>query len=168
MLAVSAGRNLATAAAGHITGRAVRIAAAAALTSFLSLAATVSSVWAIEAGSAGIGFNTVDLRRQPWVIAVEALPNNAAVVSDNPFLLRWLTGREPVKATPTLAFYTAASYADLLAELRAYVAGNRPGYLVRTTESSEGDLATMRASGFAAHETSSGTGYTIYRPRSRH
>lgn len=100
--------------------------------------------WATGAGTSGIKLNAVDRRDVPWVHVVRDLPADAALVSDNPYAVRWLAAREPVTPVPGRAFYAWVPFEERLVEVRAFIADHGGGYLVLTEGPNQRVIDSLR------------------------
>ncbi|MGI8613954.1 MAG: hypothetical protein ACR2KL_08460 [Nocardioidaceae bacterium] len=113
----------------------------------VALLAVATGSWAVDAGRLGLRYNAVALRAAPWIEAVDVLPLGVPVISNDPYGVRWLTGREPVLPAPGIGYYFPVSFEDRVEQVAASVRASPRAYLVLFGFDDQGVVAALRHAG---------------------
>lgn len=97
----------------------------------------------------GIRYNEVGLLDEPWINPVRLLPPRAGLVSDNPYLVYWLTGRQPLQPAIGLEFYGAATPEEHEATLREFIRTRPLTYLLWLGDDVDAGLQALNAAGIS-------------------
>jgi hypothetical protein len=137
----------------------IRVAGFAA---YLTVLACAGIGWALHAADQGLGYNQVRLRDEAWIPVVRRLPSDASLISDNPYVVHWLTDHEPVHPSFDLAFYAGSDTTERARSLCSLVQRDTDTYLLWLgTDANEGveDFAEL---GFSTTPVRIGASYALY------
>ncbi|HEY4378170.1 MAG TPA: hypothetical protein VGM93_13470, partial [Acidimicrobiales bacterium] len=118
--------------------------------------------WARRAGDDGIRLNEISRRGRPWVELVTGLPPGAAVVTDDPYTVAWLSAHEPVTSVPGRRAYTWEPFDKRLRQVRQFVVDHDGGYLILFKSRGGRVIDSLRWVGIDVVPYASAAGVALY------
>jgi hypothetical protein len=129
---------------------------------YVTVLACTGIGWAFDAAYRGIKYNQVSLRDDTWIPVVRQLPSEAGLVSNNPYVVHWLTERTPVHPSFGLDFYANADPDERARTLCALVHDTPDTYLLWLGDGATEGVRDFAAQGFGTTPVSTGDGYALY------
>jgi hypothetical protein len=120
-----------------------------------------SVTWAYQVGQSGFGYNSAEVRASKLAAFAGALPTSTGLLSNDPMIIYWVTGRHPIPSSSLLA-----KASDPGGAVRAKITAGTLTYYVEFTkpQTAQGVSAdTLRGWGVALGDPVSYPDGTLYR-----
>ncbi|MGH3452997.1 MAG: hypothetical protein ACRDP2_01180 [Nocardioidaceae bacterium] len=134
----------------------------AVFAAYVTVLACAGIGWSFAAADQGISYSQVSLRDEPWVDVVRQLPSDAGLISDNPYLVHWLTGHEPVRPAFGLDFYASGDTEGRADFLCLLVHDRAETYLLWLGDDATKGVRDFANLGFSTTPVEIGVDYALY------
>jgi hypothetical protein len=134
----------------------------AALSAYVTVLACAGVGWSLAAADQGVRYNQVSLRNEPWIEVVRQLPSDAGLISNNPYLVHWLTDHEPVRPAFGLDFYASGDTEGRAHFLCSLVHDRAETYLLWLGDDAMTGVRDFANLGFSTTPVSIGVDYALY------
>jgi hypothetical protein len=134
----------------------------AAFSAYVTVLACAGIGWSFAAADQGVRYNQVSLRDEPWIEVVRQLPSDAGLISNNPYLVHWLTHHEPVRPAFGLDFYASGDTEGRAHFLCSLVHDRAETYLLWLGDDATKGVREIANLGFSTTPESIGVDYALY------
>jgi hypothetical protein len=161
VLGVIGVRTLMTGSRRHLVGRLWRLRFHL-FAAYVTLMACAGIGWSSYAAGHGLQYNKVGLRDGAWIPVVRQLPSDAGLISNDPYLVHWLTQRTPVHPSFGLAFYADGDPDERARMLCSLVYDAPNTYLLWLGDGTTKGVRDFATLGFGITPVSTGDGYSLF------